>query len=116
MAKATTTGTDIGLIGTQSITSDGATTAIVVPAKRLVELVIAVPAGVTATLEASYDAGVTWYTMTPTSFSVIDASAAAKSYAMQIYVEESNIQVRASGTGFGVGDTLTLRLSGEQKT
>lgn len=112
MAKASSTSSDVGVINTVTITSDGATTAILVPEGRLLELAISVPAGVTAQIEASYDGGVNFFVLTPTSLSVIDASAAAKAYTMQYFTEEPGIYLRASGTGFGVGDELSFRISG----
>lgn len=117
MAKATTTSTDVGLIGSVSITADGATSGITIPEGRDVELSISVPLGVTASIRASYDAGATFpFLLTPSSLSVIDATSAAQAVTMKYRTEEPHIQLRVDGTGFGVGDTLTFRVSGAAKT
>lgn len=111
MAKATTTTADIGLISSVSISANGATAATAVPEGTTLELAVSAPVGVTAVLQASYDAGQNFYDLTPSSLATIDASAAAKSSTVQYYTEEPNIQLRVNATGFTSG-SLTFRISG----
>lgn len=115
MAKASSTSDDVGLVGEESITSNGATTPIIAPEGRLLELAVSVPEGVTAQIEASYDAGATYFNLTPTSLSAIDATSSAKANTMQYFTEEPGVHLRVSATGFGVGDELTFRVSGGKK-
>lgn len=115
MAKFGSSDTDVGLLDTASITADGATTGYTVPAGRLIELALSVPSGVTGTLECSYDGGINYFTLTPTSLSVVDATAAAQAVTMQYFTEEQGIKLRASGAGTWGGGTMTLRISGGPK-
>lgn len=114
MAKIGTTDTDVGLLDDSSLIADGATTGYTVPAGRLIELATSVPAGVTATIEASYDGGSNYFTLTPTSLSIVDATAAAQAVTMQYFTEEQGIKLRVSAAGSWSG-TLTFRISGGPK-
>lgn len=116
MAKYGSTDTDVGLIDTVTITADGATTGVAVPAGQLLELAISVPSGVTGTIECSYDGGVNYFTLTPTSLSVVDATSAAAAVTMQYFTEEQGIKLRASGAGTWGGGTLSFRVSGAKRT
>lgn len=115
MAKATATDTDIGLINSDTITANGATDGVSVPHGRIIELAISVPSGVVGTIQCSFDAGSTWYTLLPTSASVVDATSAAQAVAMQYFTEEPGIMLRAAGAGTWGGGTLSFRVSGSPK-
>ena len=116
MAKLTTTSEDFGLIDTATITANGSTTGIEVPAGRLIELSVSVPSGVTGTVRASFDGGATYpFVLTPTSLSVIDATAAAVGVTMQYYTEETGVRLRVDGAGTWGGGTLSFRVSGAVK-
>lgn len=115
MAKFTTTDSDVGLLDEASITADGATAGYSIPPGRLIELALSVPVGVIATLECAYDGGTNYFTLTPTSLSVVDATAAAQAVTMQYFTEEQGIKLRASGAGTWGGGTMTLRISGGPK-
>ncbi len=112
MAKVGASDTDVGLLDSASITADGATTGYTVPAKRLLELALKVPSGVTGVIECAYDGGTDYFTLTPTSLSVVDGTSAAVDVTMQYYTEEQGIKLRARGAGTWGGGTMTLRISG----
>jgi hypothetical protein len=112
MAKASSNEADIGLISATTLTADGATTAVQMPPKRLVNLAVSVPVGVTATVQVSYDAGATWYTATPSSLAVIDATSAAQAPTMPLYEEEPWVQYRVAASGTWAGGTMYVRFSG----
>lgn len=111
MGKATSTDTDRGLIGTATITSDGATSGIMVPPGQVLNVACSVPSGVTGTLEMSFD-NVNWFKMTPSSMAVLDGTSAAVAEVTQFYNEEPGIWLRASGAGTWGGGTLSFRVSG----
>lgn len=115
MAKLTATDADVGLIGTDTLTADGETDGITVPAGRLIELVVDVPNGVTATIQASYDAGASYKTLAPTSLSVIDATGGAVGTALQYFTEEQGIMLNVAASGTWSGGTLGFRVSGPAK-
>lgn len=115
MAKLTTDDEDVGLVGVETLTSDGDTNGITAPAERLLELVIDVPVGVTATLQASYDAGASYKALSPSSLSVVDATAAAVSTTMQYFTQEEGIRLGVAASGTWSGGTLTFRVSGPAK-
>jgi hypothetical protein len=115
MAKVGSTDDDVGLLSATSITADGATTGYTVPAGRLLELALSVPSGVTGTLECSYDGGTNYFTLTPTSLSVVDATSGAAAVTMQYFTEEHGIKLRARGAGTWGGGTMTFRISGAPK-
>lgn len=112
MGKPTATSTDRGVVGTATITANGATTGIKVPTGQVLNVACSVPSGVTGTLEMSFD-NLTWYTLTPASLAVIDATAAAVAQVTQFYTEEPACWLRASGTGTWGGGTLAFRVSGQ---
>lgn len=116
MAKYGSTDTDVGLLSATTITANGATTGFTVPAGQLLELAVSVPSGVTGTVECSYDGGTNYFTLTPTSLSVVDATAAAKAITMQYFTEEQGIKLRCAGTGTWGGGTLSFRISGGKRT
>lgn len=116
MAKLTAADEDVGLVGTDTLTADGETDGITAPAGRLLELVVDVPNGITATLQASYDAGASYKTLAPTSLSVIDATGGAVSTTMQYFTEEQGIMLNVAASGTWSGGTLSFRVSGPEKS
>lgn len=111
MGKATSTDTDRGLIGTATITANGATTGIMIPTRQVVHVACSVPSGVVGTLQMSFD-DTNWFNMTPSSLAVLDATSAAVAQVTQYYTEEPGVFLRAAGTGTWGGGTLSFRVSG----
>lgn len=112
MGKASATDSDRGLVGAQTITANGATTGILVPTGQVLNVAVSVPSGVTGTLEMSFDNSA-WFTMTPSSMALIDATAAAKAQVTTFYTEEPGVWLRCSGAGTWGGGTLSFRVSGQ---
>lgn len=115
MAKFTATDEDVGLVGVVTLTADGETDGITVPAERLLEIVIDVPVGVTATIQASYDAGASYKSLSPSSLSVIDATAAAVATTVQYFTQEQGIRLGVAASGTWGGGILSFRVSGPAK-
>lgn len=112
MGKATATDSDRGLVGTATITADGATTGIMVPPGQVLNVATSVPSGVIGTLQMSFD-NTNWFNMTPSSMAVLDATSAAVAQVTQVYVEEPGVFLRAAGAGTWGGGTLSFRVSGQ---
>lgn len=115
MAKYGSTDPDVGHINTATLTAVGATAGVEVPAGQILELAISVPVGVTAAIQCSYDGGLSYFTLTPTSQSVIDATAAAVAVTNQYFTEEQAVKLRAAASGTFGGGTLSFRISGAKR-
>lgn len=112
MAKPSSTETDFGLLLAGTLTADGASSTFIAPTKRLINIAISVPSGVVATVQVSYDGGTNWFTATPSSLAVIDATSAAQAPTFPVYEEEPWVRYRISAAGTWGGGTLTYRFSG----